>query len=407
MLWSGLGFTFLITAGVIQWYVLVNAFWSKANVQMANTDWSKTYVGTYLSDENSDTNISTGVDTLGNTMVGGFKCALSMSIIFAAIGGRAGPLEATIIVIVGTILYELNRQILTLFSVGVGGSTSIFEFGGFAGTVIAVLLAVTKQSNILTQHPNYVSHKFNATLALIGAAFIWVFFPVLNMDIPGTLFIYTNAGISTIFCISAAVLAAVGFSLLINGKLEFRDIITAPIAGGVIVGCSSTYIYNPLESLLLGTGAGILQVLFNLAEKKLGSKPLWSNGVFFLFAVHGFLGGIVSAPIRAVNKSQNSYSSSYNGLPSKYAYDQSGQISATFVSLGMGILSGLLLFAIIYLFNRESHEDLYHDKTYWLVEEDGISERVMEVAVGGAVSEQSESIEVSEGQSIKGEHAYL
>jgi hypothetical protein len=50
MLWSGLGFTFLIVAGVIQWYVLVNGFWSKANVQVANTDWSKTHIATYLSD---------------------------------------------------------------------------------------------------------------------------------------------------------------------------------------------------------------------------------------------------------------------------------------------------------------------------------------------------------------------
>lgn len=68
----------------------------------------------------------------------------------------------------------------------------------------------------------------------------------MNMDIPPALFIYTNAGISTLFSISASVAAAIGISLLAYGKLEFRDVITAPIAGGVIVGCSSTYIYNPL-----------------------------------------------------------------------------------------------------------------------------------------------------------------
>lgn len=390
MLWSGLGFTFLIVAGVVQWYVLVNGFWSKVNVQVANTDWNKTYIATYLSDETSNTNAG-GIDTLGNTLVGAFKCGLSMSIIFAGIGGRAGPLEASIIVIVGTIIYELNRQILTLFSVGVGGSTYIFEFAGFAGATIAVLLAFTKQKDILSNHTNYISSKFNATLALVGAAFIWVFFPVLNMDIPGSLFIYTNAGISTLFCISAAVVAAIGFSLLINGKLEFRDIITAPIAGGVIIGASSTYIYNPLQSLLLGSGAGILQVLFNIIEKKLGSKPFWSNGVLFLFGVQGFLGGIFSAVMRAINQSQSSYSSSYDSLPAKYVYDQRGQISATFVTLGMGLCGGLIIFVIIYAFNQERQEDLYHDKTYWLVEEDGISERVVKVEAAG-VPASSESM---------------
>lgn len=188
------------------------------------------------------------------------------------------------------------------------------------------------------------------------------------MDIPGTLFIYTNAGISTLFCISAAVVAAIGFSLVLNGKLEFKDIIAAPIAGGVIVGSASSYIYSPLESLLLGSGAGILQVLFNLAEKKLGSKPLWSNGVFFLFAVQGFLGGIFSAVMRAINQSQSDYSSSYSSLPTKYVYDQRGQISATFVTLGMGILTGFFVFIFVYLFNKESQQDLYHDKSYWLID---------------------------------------
>jgi hypothetical protein len=50
MIWSGLGFNFLITAGAIQCYVIANAFWSKANLQMSYTDFSKTHISTYLSD---------------------------------------------------------------------------------------------------------------------------------------------------------------------------------------------------------------------------------------------------------------------------------------------------------------------------------------------------------------------
>jgi len=44
LLWSGLGFTLLITSLVLQWYVLVNAFWSKANLGTNSTNWSKTYI---------------------------------------------------------------------------------------------------------------------------------------------------------------------------------------------------------------------------------------------------------------------------------------------------------------------------------------------------------------------------
>lgn len=104
--------------------------------------------------------------------------------------------------------------------------------------------------------------------------------------------------------------------------------------------------------MLLGAGAGILQVLFNNIEKRLGSNPYWSNGVFFLFGVQGFLGGILSAAIRAVNKTSSTYGDAYNNLIAKYTYDQRGQVSATFASLGIGALAGLFIFALIYLVNK-------------------------------------------------------
>lgn len=187
----------------------------------------------------------------------------------------------------------------------------------------------------------------------MGAAFCWVFFPAINMDIATTLFIYSNGGISTIYCISAAVATSIAFSLILNGKLMFRDVITAPIAGGVVIGSAAIYIYNPLESLLFGFAAGILQVLFNKIEKKIGSHPLWSNGVFFLFGVQGFLGGIFSSVMRAVNKTSATYSGSYASLITKYVYNQRGQISAAFTTLGISIITGVFTYIFIRLVNEE------------------------------------------------------
>lgn len=82
--------------------------------------------------------------------------------------------------------------------------------------------------------------------------------------------------------------------------------------------------------------------------------------------------------MRAINQSSSTYGTAYSTLISKYVYDQRGQISATFVTLGMGILSGLLIFIFIYLSNKETADDCYHDKTYWIIEEDGISDRKQE-----------------------------
>jgi hypothetical protein len=70
-----------------------------------------------------------------------------MSIAFAAIGGRAGYLEALLIVIIGTIGYEINRQTISIFSVDTGGSMGIFLFGGIMGSVIAFLLTKIQNSN--------------------------------------------------------------------------------------------------------------------------------------------------------------------------------------------------------------------------------------------------------------------
>lgn len=104
---------------------------------------------------------------------------------------------------------------------------------------------------------------------------------------------------------------------------------------------------------MLGSGAGILQVLFNKVEIKLGNFPYWSNGVFFLFGVQGFLGGIFSAVMRAINQSSSNYAAAYASLPGKYVYDQRGQISATFVTLGIAVITGFILFVAIICFNAE------------------------------------------------------
>lgn len=254
----------------------------------------------------------------------------------------------------------------------------------------------------------YTSYKFNVTIGLIGAAFCWIFFPILNQDVTYTSFVWNNGAISTIYAVSSCVFVSVGVSLIAHGKLNYRDIITAPIAGGVIVGSSSIMIYNPMEAIILGAIAGVLQVaLFNWIERKVGHTPLISNGVFFLFGVQGLLGGLASAVLRAIVKSYSGYSTYYDKLTANNVqYDQRGQISATFISLGIAVLTGLVVGAIMQAFNAEEDQDFYHDRAYWLVEDDGISGRREPTAQAPPPVEEDDP-EVYEGADIKAEHAYL
>lgn len=186
------------------------------------------------------------------------------------------------------------------------------------------------------------------------------------MDLTSQLFVYSNGGLSTFMCISTSVVMMVALCLTIDNRLNLRGIITATIAGGVIVGSSSAYIYNPLEALILGAIAGGLQFIFNRIEIKLGMKPLWSNGVLFLFVVQGFLGGFLSSIFRAINKTSGEFGSLYTSLSGRLNRDQVGQIEGTFISLLLGALSGLGIFLFIRIFSIESRKTFYHDSGSWL-----------------------------------------
>lgn len=94
--WSGFGLALLITSLCYQYYFLANAFWTKADIQATTTSaqgtsQSQQYYGDdfliWVSDRFGNT-----FKTFGNTATGAFKMALTITIGFAAVVGRAGPL---------------------------------------------------------------------------------------------------------------------------------------------------------------------------------------------------------------------------------------------------------------------------------------------------------------------------
>lgn len=154
--WSGFGFAFLILAMAYQYYFLINAFWTKAGVQNTKQDprgaaiagqkWGEDFI-MYLSEMGMSLGpVGTTVwKTLGLTATGAFKMALTITIAFASVMGRAGPLEIMFFILIGGVLYELNRQIISNHMYDVGGSDTIFMFGGLMGTVVSVVLTLFKQ----------------------------------------------------------------------------------------------------------------------------------------------------------------------------------------------------------------------------------------------------------------------
>lgn len=67
----------------------------------------------------------------------------------------------------------------------------------------------------------------------------------------------------------AALIGSLITSLIFNGKLNPRDLIHGPIAGGVITGSASFFITNPVYALVVGFTGGVVQALLqNSIEHK-------------------------------------------------------------------------------------------------------------------------------------------
>ena len=255
-IWSSLGFHLLITVITFQLYFLVSAFWTNVGISGSSKTftWGNKFPA-FLTDSNNNS-----FGTCGITAVQALKCSLANGISFAAISGRAGPLEAMVVSLFGTLIYELNRQLVSRYSFDFGGTITIFCFAGFFGSTISIILYHCVQKQKFKEHRMRLSSNFSTLFAAIGSLFCWVFFPFLNIDLPLSLILSYSAGLNTIFCISACVATTVSLTCIINGKLNFRDIIFSTIAGGVAVGSSAAIINTSLQALLLGVGAGVMHV---------------------------------------------------------------------------------------------------------------------------------------------------
>lgn len=59
--------------------------------------------------------------------------------------------------------------------------------------------------------------------------------------------------------ISSSIIGAIAISILFNNNIVIRDLIHAPIAGGIAVGSAAFYITEPYLAFVIGLTAGIIQ----------------------------------------------------------------------------------------------------------------------------------------------------
>jgi hypothetical protein len=376
LVWSGIGFTFFITAFCIEFYPLINDFWTKARINHSATPiyYTDSNYELYLANANLPTN-----KLYGNCLTNALKCALAVAIAFSSILGRGGHLECFLTVVFGAIGYELNRQVIANLAVDGFGTYSIFTFGGFMGLAMGLILKFKEDR---TEGGSTATHTFNdaspfsVSYALFGSLIIFALFPALGYEIDVTnnfnLFNLYVTPVSIIIGMGASLIGSFIVSSLFNGNLLLRDIIHSPIAGGIVVGSASFFINNPVYALVAGFSGGAVQsTIQNIFEKRsLIKGSVVSTISWSLFGIQGIIGGVFATGYkRIIDIGPNSdfvYSNPSVNFNPGY------ELLIAVISAGIGLGFGLLAGAIIYCISSHKSEDHFSDKPYW-ISDDGLT----------------------------------
>jgi hypothetical protein len=159
---------------------------------------------------------------------------------------------------------------------------------------------ISNDRSSLTNEFNNAS-KSSISIAAFGALIVFVLFPFLSYDLDTfrgfDSYPRYNGPTSMIIGMAAAIVGSACVSGIINGCLIARDLIHAPIAGGIVVGSASYFLTAPVYALVAGFAGGASQTLIqNLIEKPYNrTKSVVSTISWSLFGMQGLLGGAFAA----------------------------------------------------------------------------------------------------------------
>ena len=230
-----------------------------------------------------------------------------------------------------------------------GASSTVHTFGCYFGLTVCMVLS-KKARPITDIKISYVNNIF----AFIGTLFLVLYFPSFNYAVTAqNAFEQNLIVVNTVMSLAGSVLGTFIVSSLGFGRgLEMENILNATIAGGIIVGAPSTFIYRPGLALFIGVMGGSVSALcfHNLSPKLLDCIGLYDTcGIHNLHGIPGIMGCIWSAIVCASYNSgfdQNiaaMYSDGNFLIPAGTSFLKQGglQMAGLFCSLGMSIIFGL------------------------------------------------------------------
>ncbi|RUS86032.1 hypothetical protein EGW08_006186, partial [Elysia chlorotica] len=278
---SAVGFNLMVSVVSIQWAFIVKGF---IHVDILGGDKFSIGVG---------------------DMVGAEFATATVLISFGAVLGKTSPVQLLVMAIFEVFFAQLNEHIGVdkLHVRDLGESMFIHMFGAYFGLAVTRVLYNPEVQESEKEGSSYHSDIF----AMIGTAFLWVYWPTFNGGFADDDQQKERAFLNTFLslCASSAVAFALSSLLDKRGRFDMVHIQNATLAGGVAVGAAAAMPLEPYGAMLTGSVAGAISVLgYKFLTPKMSQVLNIHDtcGVHNLHGMPGVLAAIVAAVAAAVSK---------------------------------------------------------------------------------------------------------
>ncbi|KAF4315491.1 hypothetical protein BBO99_00009786, partial [Phytophthora kernoviae] len=284
-------------------------------------------------------------------LINGDFAAATVLISFGALLGKITPTQLVWMTFLELIFYAINECVLmeSLHVVDPGGSMVIHAFGAFFGLAVTMQMGVPKADEQVHNISQYSSDVF----AMIGTLFLWMYWPSFNAAmLPADGFQQERAVVNTVLSIIGSCASAFAATKVVSHtkKFDMVHVQNATLAGGVAMGTSCGFAFNPAIALSIGLVAGVVSVLGYRFVSPFLERTLRLSDTCGILNLHGMpsiIGGVAGAIITA-SVPDRFYGDSLTEMYSARAWRGAGeqawyQLLGTVVSVAIGTVSGFLV----------------------------------------------------------------
>jgi ammonium transporter Rh len=350
---GAVGFTMLITAFGLQWYVFCESFFHQIWHSSSESSWHKVDFTIY---------------SLMNALFGVSAVLIS----FGAIIGKVKPLQLVVMTIIELVFHALNYEFILvggMKTADIGGTYADHMFGAYFGLAVSYMLKRAKKP------ADPVIDYVNDIFAMIGTLFLWIYWPsFVGGGATADSVQQQRCIVNTILALSASTVSTFYLSSQMTHSYVFRpvDIQNATLAGGVAIGCIANFNLNPVNAIFVGCSAGLISCYgYHVIQPwMLNTLKIHDTcGVHNLHGMTSVLGGVASM-ILAGYKQSGGRNHDADVFQTHHGEQAWRQFVSILLVLTCAIVGGLITGYIMNVVDPSTDIQEFNDAACWEVAAD-------------------------------------